>query len=684
MNKRKSMVILIIALCLVLIAAVSILVTLNLRDKSRPSLYLNLDAHLYTKNTQVRTPGEDGLYRMRFAWEGETVQYTVADKELVDYIDSMEVMGLTVTDDGQITEAFPATDIATEVCAGGFVKTIEGNRITANSSLSMNGSNCTVLQNAQTMYTDVTRGKAIPVLPTALRPMDGIKAYADENGMVTHIFITFRPAESPIYWLTERSYSAKELSTTRVPDEKGIYSLDCYSGGKLVTLKCKDKDLVTAIDTAAGDGKHFGFSVDGNGFITDYHNSAMSIRGLMVCDAYDVVAIDEDGTVHTKKLLSSKGESWSGKLAENFRAYDISATANAEGRMGQAVSGLQVGDRITLWTNTEDQAVEAYITTRLVDCPPYFNVSRKYDSEAKKTTRKADSEGYYIISLLKDGETQPVDYKTTDKSLATAIDKEASRCVSIVADENNVIQTVYTHQSLFGQSAWSSGGVVSSVTGSVVTRQTYGKPSTANNAVMLPDCKVYNVSTTGTYGEITTLQKGDYIYAFRQPSGELVHIYIVRRCLGADTLYYNIGRQYDAETKGTLRTPDGNGFYTFTLSHQGQTVKLKTDDKSLADALDSFSPGAVSLLVEGDQILEVNDPKYALGGSQVANGYIYGGVGEKGKHVATAEDGTEATFTMADDCKVYHYRNGATTLKEGDKITVYTDMDGNACVIFVR
>ena len=479
-------------------------------------------------------------------------------------------------------------------------------------------------------------------------------------------------------------YSSKELSTTRVPDENGVYTLDCYSNGKLHSLKCKDKELVSAIDAAAGDGLHFGFTLDTKGYITAYHNSALSLRGLMVCDEYDVVSITEDGTITANKMLSSKGETWTGTLAANCDLYDISPTAKAENRLAQSVPDLQVGDRITLWTNTENQGIQAYITNRLTEHPAYFNVTRKYDSETQKTTRKPDAEGYYTVTLLKAGDTETVDYKTTDKELMTTLDKEASRCIGILADENNVIQAVYPPQSLFGQTAWSSGGVVSNVAGYVVTRQTYGKPSTAANGVMMPDCKVYNVSTTGAYGEETKLQKGDYIYAFRQPSGELVQIFVVRRCLGVESLYFNVGRQYDAQTKGTLREPDSNGYYTFTMSNMGKTVKLRTDSKEMADQLDTFSPGAVSLIVDGDKIVEINDPKYACGGIQVANGYIYQGKNAKGKHVAVAEDGTEATFTMSEECNVYNIRSGVTTLKEGDKITVYTDIDGYARVIFVR
>lgn len=684
-NLSKHAVIwIIVALCLVLAAAAAFLVHMVLNTVPRPELYRNLDGQLYSRNTQVRTPSEDGLYHLRFGYEDLTVDLPVAELSLVNYIDSMDTMGLTISEEGIVTDAFPVEQIGTVLCEDTFVKKVSGDDVMTNTSLAMNGMDAHITRNKKTRIYDISRGSVIEVLPGALRPMDGISVYGDAEGQVTHIYITSRPTESSIYWRTERMYSSTKKETTRECDENGLYSLDFYCDGQTVTLQCKDKALVDQIDATSGNA-YFGFTFDQEGLISGIVNTSLALRGIVTCENYDVTEVTPR-TVATVNKLSGKGETWAGDIAIGCTYYDVSPAAKAEDRLGEAVSELQVGDRVTLWTDTENRAILAYITNRLVDVPVYFNVSRKFDSELNSTTRKKDANGFYTAEVLKAGDTEVTLVKTEDRSVMAKLDRESSRCVGLVTDEEGVIQCVYPAQSLFGHSAWSSGGVVSNVAGSVVSRITYGKPSTANNAVMMPECKVYNVSTDGNFGEETKLQKGDYIYAFRQPTGELVHIYVVRRCLGADTMYYNIGRQYDTETKQSTRTPDANGIYTFTFAHQGKLVTLKADTKEMADLLDSYAPGAVSLRVEEDRIIAVNDPKYACGGSQVANGYIYRGTNEKGQHTATLSE-EKASFTMSTDCKIYDIKqNGAalSSIPVGRKITVYTDMNGVAQIIFVR
>lgn len=684
-NLSKGAVIgIIVVLCLLLAAAVAFLVNMELNTVPRPELYRNLDGHLYSRNTQTRTPSEDGLYHLRFGYEDLTVDLPVADLTLVNYIDTMDTMGLTISEEGLVTDAFPVETVGTVICENTFIKKTTGDTVMVNTSLAMNGMDTQFLRNKKTRFYDITKGSVVEVLPGALRPMDGICAYGDEKGNVTHIYITSHPTESSIYWRTARMYSSSTKETTRQCDENGLYSIDFYCDGKIVSLQCKDKALVTQIDQESGT-PHFGLTFDKDGLIQSIVNPSLALRGIIICDGYDVTEVTPRSFV-TEKKISSKGETWAGDIAIGCQYYDISPAAQAEDRMGEEVSELQVGDRVTVWTDTENRAILVYITNRLVDAPIYYNVTRKYDSDSNVTTRKKDENGWYTAEVIKAGETEITVLKTEDKAIMSKLDKESSRCIGIVADEEGVIQNVYPPQSLFGHSAWSSGGVVSSVTGTIVTRIPYGKPTSATNAVMLPDCQVYNVSTDGQYGATTTLQKGDYIYAFRQPSGELVHIYVVRRTLGADTMYFNLDRQYDTEAKESTRKPDSDGIYTFTLAHQGKNVTLKVDNKEMADLLDSFSPGAVSLRVEEDRITAVNDPKYACGGSQVANGYVYKGINEKGKHVAQGSD-KETTFTMAEDCVIYDTKNGGYALSqipEGRKITVYTDMNGNAQIIFLR
>ena len=684
MEKKKSLKWWLLGIGAVVVAAAVVLVCLVLAGAARPALYWNLDGHLYSVNTQQRAPEADGTWRVRFAFEEQTVTYTVTSQELLNRIDAANVMGLVVDKNGVITEVIEATEIATKLCADSYVKELTPETLCANSSLAMNGMDTQVTLGSKLKVYDISDGEVRLVQVTDLKPLDGVSAYADEKGNVTHIFVESHPEESALYWRISRKYSSKTQATTREPDENGVYSIEFYSEGQVVTLQCKDVELVTAIDVEAAANPHFGFTFDQEGHISGIVKSAFGIRGMLACESYDVTAVD-NGKVTATELLNNKGLIWEGTLAEDCKVFDISGVAEAEGRLGAQVDGVQLGDRVTVWTDTLGRATRIYVTNRLVDCPIFFSTSRKYDSATGETTRKPNAEGWYEVTLLKEGDTATTVYKTQDKALMSYLDKSANRCLGIVADENNVIQTVYHANSLFGEGAWSSGGIVASTVGSVVTKMSYGKTSTAGNAVMMPDCKVYNVSTTGQYGAETTLQAGDYIYAFMQPSGELVHIYVARRCIGEDTMYYNLDPQYDAATKKTTRQPDDEGWYNFTLAYQGETVNLKVADEAMATKLDSYT--AVSLLVEADMILEVNAPNYACGGSQVAAGNTLVSMTAKKIIVADA-DGKETSASIDAACAIYDVRGGKVTqvteIPKDVPLTIYTDRFGVAQIIFLH
>ena len=651
-----------------------------------PELYYNLDYAIYSHVNSPRPVGDDGVYHLRFAVNGELLELTCSDEALVRQIDSMEVLHLELDDQNNLLSAASADTVSSLLCNGAYIQSIAGDQLRTNSSMAMNGLPYAITLTADTVVCDLSDGSVSVVEQSALLPMDGVTVYGDENGVATHIFKVFQPTESKLYWRISRNFDSKTASTAREPDENGIYSVDFYCEGETVVLQCKDKDLVTTIDMDS-DTRHFGLTFDSEGYINGVLNSGMSMRGLLACYSYDVVGL-EGNTVYTNEKLSGKNETWEGTLAEDCRIYDISKTAYSENRRALPVDSLQLGDRITVWTDTENRAIVIYITTRLVDCPIYFSTSRKYNSTTEETSREPDAEGWYSVTLLKEGDNKAGVYKTKDKELMTYLDSNASRCFGIVADENNVIQRVYHPECLFGQSAWSNGGLVVEAIGSIVNRKSSATATSITNGVMMPDCKVYNASTTGEYGALTTLQAGDYIYAFRQPSGELIHIYVVRRRLGPDTMYYNLDRRYDSDTQSTTRTPDSNGFYTFTLAHNGEKVTLKTDDKALADALDAQSALAVSLLVEDGIILEVNAPNYACGGTQVSHNEKYVGLNKKGKHTTVNADGKESTFTMAADCAIYDVRNGRTktltSIPEDATITAYLNINGQAQIVFVK
>ena len=670
-------------LCAILLIGLGLGAFFLLREPEAPPipLYWNLDGRLYNRNTNPRTPEADGTYRMRFFRDGEVLTITVGDIQTVNEMDAMDVMGLNFDENGGFTGYTDVKNLATTLCVHNFVRKTEDTTLSVNSSPAMNGVEHTVTVGEDTLIYDLSLETPAAVTLDSILPLDEVSAYADMEGNLRYLYVLSHPTESSVYWRVSRKYSSKTMETTREPDENGIYSLDFYCDGALVTLQAKDKAIVTQIDADSNES-HFGLTFDADGYINGVMKSPTGIRGLLVAEGHDITAI-ENGTVTAPKILSSKGENWTGTLREDCVVYDISPVAKAENRLGEQVEGVQVGDRVTVWTDTENRAIQIYVTNRLVDSPAYFSISRKFDSNTNETTRTPDDEGYYTIPLLKEGDSETTLYKTKDKDIMSQLDSVTGRCVGLEVTGENEIRYVYPPEALFGYTAWSNGSVVSSVIGSVVTRIVYGKPGTTYNGVMMPDCKIYNASTTGQYGAETTLRVGDYFYAFRQPSGEVVHIYVVRRDLGADTMYYNLDPQYNAEAKATTRQPDADGFYHFTLAHNGEKVNLKTQDDELATKLDSFT--AVSLLVEGDVILEVNDPKYATGGSQVAAGNRY--TGKKGSSLITVDaEGTETKVKPSADCVIYDARKDGkilTEIPEGSTVTIYTNRNGEAQIIFV-
>ena len=679
MNRKKGTLWLILTAAVLIVAAVVCLLVFG--GSRGPALYRNLDGHLYSVNTQSRQPGEDGLYHLRFACDGEVVELTADSEEMVLKIDAMPVLGLTVDKNGAITQVIEPATFATTLFEDYYLKMVDGSDIHANSSLAMNGAPVSATVGKDTKFYDVSDHNVTEITAADLKPLDALSAYADLDGNVLCVYVLSHPEESAIYWRVSRSYSASKKETTRQPDENGLYAIDFYCDGEVVTLQCKDKALVTAIDAESASNPHFGFRFDAEGHISGILKSAFGIRGLLACESYDITELGD--TVTATELLNNKGLTWTGTVHPQCQVFDISDVAEAEGHMGQQVEGLQLGDRVTVWTDTQNRAIRVYVLSRLVDSPAYFNVSRKYDSKTKQTSRQPDGEGWYAVSLLKEGDTEAQVYKTRDQDLMTYLDSYSSRCLGIVADENNVLQQVYHATCLFGESAWSSGGVVASTAGSIVIRMTYGNTKTTYNGVMMPDCKIYNVSTVGDYGAETTLRVGDYIYAFRQPSGELVHIYVTRRCIGPDTMYYNPDPQYDKQTGKTTRQPDDEGWYHYQLSYQGQTVAMKVGSEELASKLDSYA--AVSLETTVDIIEDVHAPNYACGGSEVVKGYTYTGLNEKGKHTATQGE-TVTAFALAADCVIYDITKGGKqvqTLPEGATIVVYTNRAGEAQIVYI-
>lgn len=339
--------------------------------------------------------------------------------------------------------------------------------------------------------------------------------------------VTQQPQVNKVYWRTKKYLDSKNNTTLRVPDENGVYTAQFYCDGEVVDVKFKDKTLVETVDSLTNATCHFGFVINEAGYAVKVISSAEASHTLLQCERYDITEINEDGSYKAAEIIKHKGEKVvEGVIGEDCKIYDISAVAKAEKAANRQLDGLQLHDRVCIWTDTNNNPVLIYVTSRRPDSPLYFNPDPQYDTTAKKTARTPNADGYYEIELLKAGETELQTYYVKTASIVNTIDRAADRCVGLKVDESNIVEYVYDMESVLGQTYFCRGYYVTDVTGYQVS---CALDDSQKTGIMTDSCKVWNVSDTGDFGAETELRVGDCIYAGRNPFSEIVNIYVISR-----------------------------------------------------------------------------------------------------------------------------------------------------------
>ena len=668
-------------------------------NTGRPDLYWNIDREFYTANAEIadvstREPAEDGMYYVRFAHEGQQKELPVADKRLVNFIDTLDVMGLVLDKDGVVVDAIDPLEVATEIGFEIYVRYVEDGIIYTDSSIAINGMKAEIPVTEQTGIYDVrtdaqTPGQTIDM--TQLQPLDMITIYADENNQATHVYLVSRSEAGRLYWRTEQLYNYTLKETKRVPDEDGVYSIDFFCEGEIVTLKCKDKALVSAIDYRSYLCPDFCFRFDEEGYIVENIATGVGTKTSYACRRMVVTEVNGSSfTCENQFVLGDTPATYVGTLGADTIIYDASLVAQAEGRWGKAVDALKVGDNVTVWADTRGQIKTIYIGESLCGGPMYYSVTRKYDSTVKETSRTPNAEGWYEVELMSEGVVKT--YKTKDKALMSQLDYYDGKVFGLKVN-GDIIEYVYHYRCLFGNTAHCSNYYVTGISGLIFVSEN-ATATTSKNGLLSTDCKIYNVSGTGEYGEETKLQVDDRIIALRDPTGTVVCILITARVEEGVDIYWNIARKYNSKTKETSRKPNEEGWYVFDVCVNGKKTTVKTKSKSLATEIDALNPAVMALKVSGDVVLDVMDIKNAIpGGTKRCNlGYVTSIGADGAFEVWYKSAQRSAAFTLAEDCKIYNVSNVFTdhqgekvsSIKLDDGILCISDRSGNIVTILIR
>lgn len=211
-KKSKKWLWLVISLAAVLVVAGAVLAFVlpgllgdNSTDAVTSDLYWNLDGAYYlsisdTPGFSAREPAEDGNYYVRFAVNGQVEELQIADKQLVNYIDSMDLMGLVFDADGIIVDALRPKDIATEHAKDFYVQKVDGNELIINSSMAMNGMELNITLSENTNIYDVAPDAEQPGMSCEVQVMDRISAYGPlDSEEITHLYVVEHPEDAGIY-----------------------------------------------------------------------------------------------------------------------------------------------------------------------------------------------------------------------------------------------------------------------------------------------------------------------------------------------------------------------------------------------------------------------------------------------------------------------------------------------------
>lgn len=662
-------------------------------EQTDNALYWNLERDEYVAAgadfSSGRLPRTDGLYHITFGCNGEKVELVTADKNVVDKVDMLEVMGLEFDENGYITGVKTVEQCGYQILNRIlFVERVEGNVIYANNSHNYTGMEFELTYDENTQIYDVSGGALLGYFPCTPKAEDELVVIADMDGSITHIFVKPYVEPGSVYWNTERKYNSTTKMSTREADELGYFTYVFAIDGQQVTLRCRDQKLANELDKQNPACMDLVF--DEEGLITGKLSVNTVTGGKSVSSWYDVTGIDGN-TFTTKRVLagSSQGLTNEHVMTDTCKIINTTGTGDFKGEY----TDLRVGDRVHCLTDSRGRVCYVFVVGRTFEGQIGWNVARQWDSTNKVSKRTPAEDGYYYVKMAIAG--QQVTVKTKDKTVVDKLDSFI--CYGLKLDENNEVLKITSAATVYNGGVFGSYYDVTAIDGNTITVKRVLSGSNEGKVVtgtMRDDCEIYNVSDNSSFiGEPTELEVGDRIHAFKTTDGKIKLIYVVNRPVTC-SIYWNINRQYNSTTKETKRVPDADGWYYFDFAVDGKQVTLKTNQKEIADKIDGTATRQMGILHWKGQITKViscNAIKGYEGGPKGVSWVDIIAIDGQTYTARKYDTGKVYTFTIGNSCKVYNvdpagvikYVGEPTTLQIGDRVHAHHNVDGLAMLVFV-
>ena len=488
------------------------------------------------------------------------------------------------------------------------------------------------------------------------------------------------PAAAPdykIYYNLDGVNFRGEEAEVRMASSDGLYRASFATEGEMVDLFFDNYATIEMVDKS----DILAMVVDDNNLVTDVLD-LRDVSGDVACYRYYVKEIHEDHIL-TNSSASMRAQKLTLRIDENTKYFDVTP-----GPMAGMPTQLTEGCEITALQSKAGVLTHVFITPPFQKQPVYWNINRQYDSKTKLTKREADVLGRYTYTFAVDG--QQVELQCKDLKTASKVDSYAARCVYLEFDEEGYISNARGPSNSTGGSSICSWYHITELTENGLIAEKFASGSdhgTVKEVFFTKDVQIFDVSTKDeNAGKPTTLRVNDQIHCIRDFTGDVSLVFVVKRYADAD-IYWNLERLYSTNTKSTKRIPDKDGYYHFTMHHNGEYVELRTNDKSIANTIDSRSAKCCALTVKDGIITYADHPKVAPVTLWASN-YKISSIAEDGT-ITAFKDKDYLTAELAEDCKVYDMSKYATKageetdLRLSDKVYPLKGLDGKVKIIYV-
>ncbi|MBR5569496.1 MAG: hypothetical protein IKW10_01215 [Oscillospiraceae bacterium] len=678
----------------VLLAAVAAVVVLLVVGKEQPKaekepeykIYWNVEREYYKSGKYSHQQVGDDLYRVLLTTDGEQYQVEIRGYELVQKLDTLEIVGLLFDEEGI------AIDVAdVDSCTGGYaakqyyVESVDGNKVVVNNNPYFTGYSKTLYLNDQTGIYDVSDSGPLCGYSTQLAYNDEIFAVEDKQGNVTHVFTKPYLYPDKVYWNVDKPYDSVNKLSTRQPNAYMEYEMDFILNGERVTYICKDMNVVNKIDGS----RVCGLVLDENNQIVDYIPVKTATNGgrLGATNYYVTNLNYQNGKYLFRKTSTNSPLSsfLSFYPSQDMKIYDM--TGN-EGDIGMPTD-VRIDDRTICVLDNRTMISMIYVVARGVDSPLYWNVDRDWNKTTQSTNRRPDSAGWYYFTMAAEG--KQIKVKTQSLEFANAIDKAINVGLKLNGD---VVERVYASSSVYPAGLYGSYYKITDITadGVITSEKTSDGKTTVKTAKVAEDCRYYNVSSTAAVeGEeisFADLYVGDTIHAYKNFNGE-IQIVLVVTSYSNSPIYWNVNKTeyWDSKNEVSTRVKGADGYYHIRLAVNGKQVTLRTADKKMVDNIDGRT--CMGLAVNGSIITKVygaTQTRNTKGGLFASSWYV---TGLNGKVLTASSSKETDKRTMAADCQVYNVSKHAalvgekSTVQVGDQIRCLLNENKQISVIFI-